>query len=169
MAVIAAALPYIAAATAVAGTVASIEQGRQARNDQKDARRAQENARAEQQAQQNADAANARRNQMREARIKRAQIVQASENTGTAGSSGEMGATAGMNTALGSNLGLSQGNIERSQRIGDFNQEASNFMADAQTHANRGAAYQQIGNFAGNIFNNLETAQAKADKKQGLK
>lgn len=165
MAVLAPILPYLAAGAAVVGTAASIDQNRKSANAQKDARKQQENARAEQQAQQNAEAAQARRQQIREARIKRAQILQASANSGTEGSSGEIGAVGGMNTALGSNIGLSQANIERSQRIGGFMQESANFMGDAQAHANRGQMASQLGNFTSNIFSTMNENNIKQQKK----
>ena len=167
MAILAPILPYLAAGAAVAGTAASIDQNRRSSNAQKDARRQQENARGEQQAQQNAEAAQARRQQIREARIKRAQILQASENTRTAGSSGETGAVGGINTALGSNMGLSQANIERSQRIGAFNQAASDFMSDAQSHANRGQMFGQVANMGFNLIEYQQKLNAQAAKKQG--
>lgn len=160
-------LPYLAAGAAVVGTAASIDQNRKSANAQKDARKQQENARAEQQAQQNAEAAQARRQQIREARIKRAQILQASANSGTEGSSGEIGAVGGMNTALGSNIGLSQANIERSQRIGGFNQAASDFMSDAQSHANRGQMFGQVASMGFNLFEHQQKLNAQAAKKQG--
>ena len=146
---------------AAVGTAASIQQSSAARQDQKKARDAQNAARGEQQAQQNAEAAQARRQQMREARIKRAQVLQASENTGTEGSSGEIGAVGSINTQLGSNIGLSQGNIERSQRIGGFGQEASNFMADAQTHANRAQMIGQVTIFATGALGTYQQQQKK--------
>ena len=165
MAVLAPILPYLAAGAAVVGTAVSIDQQRQAGNAQKDARRAQENAKAEQQAQQNAEAAQSRRQQVREARIKRAQILQASENTGTAGSSGEIGAGGGIGTQLSSNMGFSQGNIERSQRIGGFMQESANFMGDAQQHANNAQMASQLGSFTSNIFSTMNENNIKQQKK----
>lgn len=146
---------------AAIGTAASISQGQQARRDQARSRDAQTAARAEQQAQQNADAAQARRQQVREERIKRGQILQSSENSGTAGSSGEIGALGGMTTAFQSNLGLSQGNIDRAQNIGGFNQLASDFNAEAQTHANRAQMFGQITNFATGAIGTYQQQQKK--------
>ena len=73
-----------------------------------------------------------------------------------------------MNTALGSNLGLTAANIERAQQIGGFNQQAANFMGDAQTHANRAQMIGQVTNFGENIFANMAKQEAKIDKQQGL-
>lgn len=138
---------------AAVGTAASIQQGAEARKDQKRARREQDAARGEQAAQGAAEAAQARRQQVREERIKRAQILQAAANTGTAGSTGMLGAVGGMQTQLGSNMGLSQGNVDRGQRIGVYNQNAANFMGESQTHANRAGMYGSMASFGFGLYN----------------
>ena len=172
MAVAPAVVGWIGAATAVVGTVASIQQNASAGRDRRRSEAKQDAARGEQQAQQSAEAAQARRQQMRESRVKRAQILNSAANTGTQGSSGEGGAVGGLNTQASSNVGLSEANIQRSQRIGVYNQESSNFMSQAHTHSNRAGMFGNLAQMGmgmmGDAQNQLNQKKPKASLNQLL-
>lgn len=120
------AVPLIALAVTIAGTVSSMQAQRAARGDQKKAAEAQGAMQAEKQAQ---DV----RSQIRQERIRRAQILQASENTGVSESSGSTGATGSLNTQLSSNFGAINANEQHVNDISGSLQSAANNMSHAQT------------------------------------
>jgi hypothetical protein len=136
-------LSYIAIASVGVGTAVSIDQ-------QSKARKAQQRAGDEQRARNASEAARERRQQIREERVKRARIAQASENTGVQGGSGELGATAGLGTNLASNIGANLGRIQTANQISLFEQQAANYMMNANIATQVGnLGFQGASLFAG--------------------
>lgn len=137
-------LGYIAIAAAGVGTVVSIDQ-------QGKARKAQQRAQDVQRAQSATEAARERRQQIREERIKRARVLQASENTGVASGSGELGAVGALGTNLSSNVGMNLGSVERGQQISLFEQQAANYLSNANIATQVGGLVSQGASIFGKI------------------
>ena len=138
-------------AAAVVGAVAvglSIAAAEDAEDAQYEAAQEQKKAVRSQQAQNEAQAAQERRKQLREERIKRARILAASRASGTSGSSGESGAIGSINTQLSSNLGFNQGALNTASDISIFNQNAANFMSEANKLGAESQMWGQIGSLA---------------------
>lgn len=152
MAVVSGTIGLISAAVGVAGTVASIDQGKKANYNSRLAADEQRKAQSEQRAQNAAQAANERRQQIREERVRRARILQSAENTGTAGSSGAIGAVGGLATNLSSNIGMNLGQIAAGNRMSNNLQNAANFSAAAQNNMQKASNFNQLAGMAGSIF-----------------
>lgn len=146
------ALPIIAAVAAVAGTAASVVAGNQSRAAARHSADLQEQAQDETLAQNAQNAAEQQRQQLREARVKQARILQSATNTGADQSSGELGAIGAVATNLSNNQGISLGALQRSQTIGNLNQDAADSRFEAQQDAQEGQLYGSIGSVGQSIF-----------------
>lgn len=126
-------VPLLLKAFAVAATVASVSEQRQAGKAQR---------RGQKLAQRRADiqASRERREQVRQARIKRAEILQESANTGAAGSSSEAGAIGSLQAQLGERLGT-----------GLLFQDISQGQSRANISASRSGTRANIFGTAGNL------------------
>lgn len=105
----------------------------------------QEKAQKEQQAMNAAKAAQERRQQVREERIRQARLLQASENTGTTDSSGQIGAEGSLATQLQGNVGFNLGLQRSAANISRFNQNATDYLEEAQM-------WKAVGNISSSIF-----------------
>lgn len=157
-------IAYLGIAVAAVGTVASIQQSRQAAKAQREAASRQEGVNAEQDAANTREAALAQRQRIREERVKRAQIIAASESGGTSGSSAEVGALGGMTTQAGAANGASAGMFAQGQRITVMNQGISNLMSQAQSNQNRSQMWGQFASMGYGIFGDAR-AQGQAGNK----
>ena len=118
-------------------TLASLEQQRKARSEQRQAA-------SEQKAMNAADAMRERQRQIREERIARARVEHTSSASGVSGSSGEVGALSSLATQLSSNIGANIGRIQATNTISDLEQSAADAM-------NRARSYEQLGQLAANF------------------
>lgn len=132
----------------VAATGLSMAAAEDAEDAQYEAAQEQKKAVRAQQAQNEAQAAQERRKQLREERIKRARILAVSRASGTSGSSGESGSIGSLNTQLSSNLGFNLGALNTASDISIFNQNAANFMSEANKLGAESQMWGQIGSLA---------------------
>lgn len=120
-----AAIPYVLAAIAAAGTAVSVKQSKASAAASKKA------GEKEEAAQRSADA-EMRRQRFREERVKRAQIIQAAEGTGTGVSSGVTGATDSLSVQTGSAIAFQTGQAAAAVAIGEDRQDAADSMFNSQ-------------------------------------
>lgn len=132
----------------VAAAGVSMAQAEDAEDAQYEAAQEQKKAVRSQQAQNEAQAAQERRKQLREERIKRARIMATSRAAGVSGSSGEAGALGSLSTQLSSNLGFNQGALNTASDISIFNQNAANFMSEANKLGAESQMWGQISSLA---------------------
>lgn len=130
------------------GVGVSMSAAEDAEDAQYEAAQEQKKAVRSQQAQNEAQAAQERRKQLREERIKRARILAASRASGASGSSGESGAIGSLNTQLSSNLGFNLGALNTAADISIFNQNAANFMSEANKLGAESQMWGQLGSLA---------------------
>lgn len=128
---------YIALASTIASTAAQYSAQQKAAGEQ-------EKAQKEQQAMNAAKAAQERRQQIREERVRQARLLQASENTGATDSSGQIGAEGSLATQLQSNVGFNLGALRSAGNISRFNQNAADYLEEAQMWKAVGQISQSI-------------------------
>lgn len=105
-----------------------------------------------------------RRQQIREERVARGKLMQGSENTGTSGSSGESGAQAGLANQLGANIGFNLGQLQGTNAIGTFNQNAANYQGDAQKALSDAQTKAGLFSLAASSFDKTSTIFADRGK-----
>jgi S-methylmethionine-dependent homocysteine/selenocysteine methylase len=134
-------LPIIAAGAAIAGTVASIDQGRRS------AKATQAQAEAERRRSEIENVYKARQS-IRQARIAQAAMVNQAALTGGIGGSGVAGGVG----SVGSQLA---GNLSYMSSIAEENTNIFNFATTAAKASSNAAVYGQVGKLAGTIFSGM--------------
>ncbi len=128
---------------AAGGTVASVQQGRQARKESAKARKAEQRL-------QNVRAARERRAAVREARLQRAQIQSGAAQSGVATSSGAVQGAGAVGTQLASNLSFLDQSSALTNQISLFRQRSADASGRASTYsAVSGLAMQGASLFGG--------------------
>jgi hypothetical protein len=158
-----AAVSTLLAATAVVGTVASIDQQKKAARQQERAFEAQTQMqeRTFQAEKQRAEVQNIRsvRSQIRQARLAQANMTNVAAQTGGLFGSGLAGGTSSVGSQLAGNLNYMSAIAEQNTAIGMAQYEGGKAIGQAQLGAakasSNAAIYGQIGSMAGTIFNQV--------------
>lgn len=156
---IAPAIPYIMAATAVAGVAMSYQQGKKADAAREDAAEAARQRQTVEQNMANLKAEKQKQDQIRKARAERGEVLNIGATSGTGQASGVQGGTSSVMSQLGGNLSYMGKQQGMSNQASIFAQRSTAFQSQAAQHQSNSDMWGQVGSAAFNTFGGKQQFQ----------